>query len=414
MSTFNSREIQRLFVGGANGNATAAIGAMPAGEIGIFTPGGARITAASAVNEDRFVIVQSRGAGVAPLRSGVIDKTKVQFKANARLYAAATNQIDAFGFNGTAGSIEVINDNLYMVNLNLGQELVSNHGGLYLKHGVYQSSIAATQDEVATGLAKSILNNFSREPERILYPEVLLDAAGAGAVGGFTTLTVTAGSKVAVADDAITLAVGDYIRVNAGLGNACYRVANITPGTGTTVLIEFEYAYQGATAVVLAANTIRVTEAQAAAANAGVRITGVTPSFVVGKLSNRIVRWVTTLRDFGTTTYSMLQIANEGNGTERQVQELEWFTQGNEGDFLRMGEPNIFPSRAEAAGIYDLIHISTTELYTGSITSGPIKQEFTLAIPQTTPTYALVATANGITNVLEVLIYGATNGNLAV
>jgi hypothetical protein len=414
MATFNSREIQKLFVGGLAGNATAAIDAMPAGEIGIFTPGGTRITAASAATEDRFVIVQSRGAGQAPLRSGVIDKTKVQFKANARLYAAATQMIDAFGFNGSTGSIEAINDNLYMTNYNLSQELVSNHGGLYLKHGVYKSSLAATQAEIATGLAGSIINNFSREPERILYPEVLLNVAGTGAAG-FTTLDVVQGSKIVVTNNTFTsLVAGDYIRINAGVTNACYLVVNNTPGTGTTRIIELAYAYQGATATVAVANVIRITAAQAATADAGVRATGVSPSFVVGKMSNRVIRWVTTLRDFGTTTYTVLQVANEGNGTERQVQELEWFTQGNEGDFLRMGEPNIFPSRAEAAGIYDLIHINTTELYTGSITSGPIKQEFTLAIPEATPTYALTATTNGITNVLEVLIYGATNGNLSV
>lgn len=412
MATFNSRELQTLFVGGADGDATALIGNLPNGEIGVFTPAGARITAASAENQDRFIIVQGRGTNP-PLQSPVIDKSKVNFKANARAYQAAAVQISALGFNGTAGSIEAINDNLYMVDLNLGQELVSNHGGLYIKHGVYNSSATTTQAEVATGIAKSILTNFSREAEDILYPEVLLNEAGAGAAG-FTTLDVVNGSKVAVADNAITLAVGDYIRINAGVGNAAYRVANITPGPGTTVLVEFEYPYQGATATVAVANVIRITEAQADAADAGVRLTGFTPSFIVGKIRHRAFRWVTTLKDFGNTTLSELQAPSLGSGEQNQIAELEWFVQGNEGDFLRMGEPNIFPSRADANTNYDIIQISVEEIAKNSIVAGPIKQEITLAIPETTPTYADAGTANGITNVLEVLIFGATNGNLTV
>ena len=130
MATFSQKDVQKLFVGGLLGDATDTLSAMPAGEIGVFTPGGTRVTEASAPGVDSFMIVQSRGAANAPLISGIIDKTKVAFTANARAFAAATQQIDAIGFNGTTGSIDAINDNLYMVNLSLGQSLVSNHGGL--------------------------------------------------------------------------------------------------------------------------------------------------------------------------------------------------------------------------------------------------------------------------------------------
>jgi len=413
MGTFNSRELQNLFVGGTAGDATAAIGAMPNGEIGIFTPAGARITEASAVGQERFIIVQSRGTNP-PLQSPVIDKTKVNFKAGVRAYVAPTVQISAIGFNGTSGAIEAINDNLYMLDINVGQELVGNHGGLYIKHGVYQSGAAASQAGIATGLAKSVITNFSREPQEILYPEVLLDEAGAGLAGAVTTVSFTNGSKVAVANNAVTLAVGDYLRVTAGVGNAVYRVAKLTPGAGTTVLIEFEYPYQGATATAAVATVFRITEAQADAADAGVRLTGFTPNFVVGKFRHRVYRWVNTLKDFGTTTVSELQTANLGTGSENQIAELEWFTQGNEGDFVRMGEPTIFPARRDANTNYDLLHISTEQIATTSVVSGPIKMEMTLAIPVATPDYADGGTADDITDVLEVLIFGAVNGNLTL
>jgi len=415
MATFSQKDVQNLFVGGANGDATAALAAMPAGEIGIFTPGGARITEASAATEDRFVIVQSRGAANPPLISPVIDKSKVAFKATARLFAAATQQIDAVGFNGTTGSIEAISDNLYMVDLALGQSLVSNHGGLYLKHGVYQSDATANQAEIATGIVGSLIANFSREPDRIILPEAICNNAGAAVVGAAATLGVVYGSKYVVFDDAHNFVAGDYIRIGGtAVTNVVYEVVNVTAGAGTTSILELAYKYQGATATVLVANVERITAVLAAAADFGVRITGIAQPFSVGKLHVGANSWKLTLKDFGTSTVTSLASANVGTGTENQVSELEWFCQGNEGDYFRMGEPYIISPRSDVSGTYDLIHIATSELTRNSIVSGPVNMQMTLAIPSTTPDYAATGTANDITDVLEVLIYGATNGNLTV
>lgn len=420
MATFSQKDVQKLFVGGLAGDTSAALAAMPAGEIGIFTPGGTRITEASAATTNRFMIVQSRGAGVPALYSGVIDKTKVAFTANARLHTAATQQVDVIGFNGTNGAIEAINDNLYMVDLSLGQSLVSNHGGLYLKHGVYKSDLNATQAEVASGIAKSLITNFSREPERIITVETLCDDAGAATAIGAAADTVVgnAGSRfVTIVDTAADASVnpiapGDYFRAGTAVTDPVYLVVASTVGVNGGVL-ELSTPLQAA--VNLVGTTAEfITAVLAAAADFGVRITGVQQPFNVGKLHDNANSWKLTLKDFGNTLITNVSNATVGTGTERQVSELEWFCQGNEGDYFRMGEPYIEPIRGEATGTYDLIQITTSELTRNSIVSGPINQQLTLAIPTATPAYADGGTANDITDVLEVLIYGATNGNLAV
>ena len=79
-----------------------------------------------------------------------------------------------------------------------------------------------------------------------------------------------------------------------------------------------------------------------------------------------------------------------------------------------MGEPNTFTQTYQATGTYDLITLETEELYMDSITTGPIRQTIILAIPSTTPNYAVTGTADDITDVLEVLVFGSVNGNFTI
>ena len=81
---------------------------------------------------------------------------------------------------------------------------------------------------------------------------------------------------------------------------------------------------------------------------------------------------------------------------------------------MRMGEPNIFDARTEASGDYEFIDLMVEDTMTTSIVSGPIKKRYTLAIPETTPNYAIAGTADDITDVLEVLAFGTATGALAL
>lgn len=416
MATFNQRDVQSLVIGAQATATTGAIATLADGEIGIFTPAGTRMTEALAATETRFIIAKGRAGTTAEpvLISGPAAKANV-ITANAKLtmFAAKSEQVDVLGYDGTSGSIQAINNNLYHIRVNLNQSITSNIGGLYVKHGIYESDATAAQWEIAQGLTESLINDFSKETDIQLKPTRLCDEAGT-ALTGTGDITVTNGSKYiqAATDIDAVLVVGDFIRLGAGITTSfpVYQVVAIDTATEVATL---DVPYQGASDVLLTATeTISIANAAGIAAEWGITLTGQSLPYSVGKINYAVAGWVTTLENMGTTALTSTG-ATPGTGNTNQIKDLEWFVQGNEGDYFRMGEPNLYAIRAETVdGInYNMIDLSTEEIYTGSIVAGPIRKTFTLAIPTTTPNYALTATANDITDVLEVLVFGSVNGN---
>lgn len=414
MATFSQKDISLLYVGAAATKTTGDIDGMNDGEIGIFTPAGTRITEATAATEDEFIVVKKTANGGIPLVSGVINKNDIS-SCTLATYTAATDKVVNIGYDGTSGSIDATNDNDYHVRINMREGRTSNHGGLYVKHGYYKSDASATQEEIASNLHISLVAEFSKEPTQKVLTEILCDEAGAAITGTTTILGVINGSRYAALDGTITNVVaGDYVRIGGtATTDPVYKVEEVTSGSS----IKLEVPYQGATSTSLAiANVEVITAAQAAAAEFGIQLTAVEPNTVVGKLHGDLdpVNFDVTLTGFGTTPNVVGTASTPGIGTEKQVAELEWFCQGNEGDFYRIGEPNLFASRTEVSGNYDLITLVTKENYQGSIVSGPINKSLILAIPETAPNYAVTGTTDDITDVLEVLAFGSANGNLAV
>jgi hypothetical protein len=413
MATFNQRDIQTLFVGGAIGAAdqTTSISNMQDNEIGIFTPAGTRITEATALTEDKFIIVKKTANGGIPLVSGVINKNDIK-NAIRKEYVAATDQVTEIGYNGTTGAIDAQNDTDYHIRISVRDARTSNHGGLYLKHAFYTSDASATEFEIASELLKSLNNNFSKEPEEILTATMLCNDAGTNTTATTGTLTTVKGSKyVTVSGNTTEFQVGGLLRLGTATTDEVYEIVALD-----TTVMTLDTAVTSAGAAYTATNANAVTAAGATAGTFGLILTGVAPNHVVGKLHADLQPNIfdVTLENFGTTGNVTSTAATAGNGTQKQVAELEWFCQGNEGDFHRIGEPNLFPTRSEVSGNYDLIDLIVEETYTGSIVNGPIRKVFTLAIPETAPNYAITATGDDITDVLEVLAFGSATGDLAV
>lgn len=412
MATFNQRDIQTLFVGAAATKTTTTIDAMNDGEIGIFTPAGTMLTEATAATEDKFIIVKKTASGGIPLVSGFINKNDIK-NAIRRVYVASTEQVTNIGYDGTTGAIDAQNETDYHIRISIRDARTSNHGGLYLKHAFYTSDTSATEQEIASELLKSLNNNFSKEPETIFNATMLCDDAGAATTAATGTITTVQGSKYATASVSATaeLEVGGLVRLGTATTDEVYEIVALS---GTTITLDT--AVTSAGAAYTAGNAEFITAALAAAGSYGLVLTGVAASHTVGKLHADLQPNIfdVTLENFGTTLNVLTTAATAGNGTQKQVAELEWFCQGNEGDFHRMGEPNIFPSRSEVSGNYDLIDLVIEETYTGSIVNGPIRKVFTLAIPETAPNYAIDGTADDITDVLEVLAFGSATGDLAV
>jgi len=413
MATFSQNDITLLFVGGAATKTTSSIAAMNQYEIGIFTPAGARITESSAATATEFIVVQSRGASLAPIVSPIIKKADV-VKASRKVYTAATEQVDYIGYNTSSGSIDAINDNLYRIRLSMDESLNSNKGRIYIKDGVYQSDATATQVEIANGLVNSLINNFKREPEKAMKFERVTSSTVTGATTG--TLDVRYGSPYVTASSDIdnsatgtTMVVGDYLVI---LGVA-YKVIALD---NTNQIATLDVPYQGTTnSAVADANVSFIQAAAAATGNWGVKITGRPLKFVVGKIAYRKARWVTSIQDFGATTITNSVGASEGTGTTEQAQEFEYFMRGNDSENFHMGEPNIFAriNDVVTGTNYDQIFLNIEETG-GSLSMNKRKKQIALLLPETAPNYAIAATADDITDVLEVLIYGSANGNLAI
>lgn len=420
MTTFSQRDYQALLVGKAFTSTPATtIGALANGEIGIFTPAGVKLTETAAGTTDRFILAVGRGTGVAPLITPVIDKTKVTAK-NLKNVVSAAEQLDYIGYNGSTGSIEVNNNSVYRAAINLKDVLAEgNHGGVYIKDMVYKSSAAATQAEIASGLVKSAIANFSREASNVIKFELLCNDAGSAVGAAADTVVGAVGSKYITVTDVGSnttvnaIAVGDYFRAGTAVTSPVYKVVASTVTTAGGVLT-LDVPLQAA--VNLVGNTSEfITGALAAVANFGIKMTGIEQPFTVGKIHYKKVRWNVTLStdSFGATTLTNSTSASEGVGQYEQIASLEWFINGNNGEFFRMGEPNIFGYTSMASDItYRTITIEFQDGRTDSMGYVNTPKVVTLAIPSATvPDYAVTGTADDITDVLEVLLYGATTGN---
>lgn len=437
MPAFSLNDCNVLFIGAAANITTGRPSTLNDGEIGIFTPSGTRMTEALAATESEFVIMEGRASTETQLTSGTIKKANIK-AAKRHVYTAATEQIDYIGYNGTSGALEAIDDNMYRVRLNMDQTLASNHGGQYLKFGVYISPMSGTtQANVAYGIVDNLIKNFSREPEQQIKFERVHDNAGVAntitAGADATHYKFTLGSKFVVGTDSAGIAMngsdevvattvaGDYLRVGTAVTDPVYKIVAVTAGTGTTpagtpMIIELDTPYQGTTTQIAIGSTEYITAALAAAGNFGIKLTAVPLTWNLPKIHYRKSKWFTTIDNFGTATITNSVKSTPGNGTYQQIAEREWFLQGNEGEYLRLGYPMTFTPRAETdlTTGYDIITIEVSDEQVGTISRSNAKKVYTIALPATAPNYAVTGTADDITDVLEVLAFGSANGNLAI
>jgi hypothetical protein len=424
MTTFRQNNIQQLFLGSAATKTTSGINDMNTGEIAIFTPGGTMYTESTADANDEFKIVLNRGTTYAPLVSEVIRKDLVD-RVSLRTAVAAAEQLDYVGYNGTTGSIEAIDDNFYRLRVNIKEGIVSNHGGIYVKDLIYKSDATANQAEIAIGLAGSGIDNFSREADsntagtKPITFKALCNTAASATNDLTNDVTITKGSKVFSVLTALTyngtastLVAGDYIRFAATLNGTLaltddvYKVVSIS---GLNVTVDRPIQVPSGTWTDAGDGSQVIPAATAIAADWGVALTGQAVKFQVGKNHYRKMKWNTTLENFGTTNTDLENTsASVGTGTNEQIAELEWGLNGNFGEIHRMGEPNIFAlqSQLTASATYDLIEILYRTQEKDGLISMDTRKQIIIAVPNTTPNWAVTGTSDDTTDVLEDLLDG--------
>lgn len=353
MSITQSRNVEYLCLGktvsSQPGN-DEAISELAEGEIGIFSVGGVRRDTSD--TDGNFIIVVGGANSKPAFVSEAIKASSVKAISTAAA-TAATEQKDSIGYNGTSGSIATLTaSNLYMVDVMVQELLTSNTDGRYIKHFQWKSgSTAPTQADVAAGLLKSAINNFSREAEDYMSFEMLLSDAGVATTG---TVDVVNGSLSAVASVPGDFEVGGYFRAGTATTDPVYKVAGIS---GTTLTLDSPY--QGTSGQLAIAAAEGITSALAGAANAGLTLEGAPLEFTVGKLHYKQVSWELVLKDFGSTVSVREANADKGMGTYKEVSEKEWFLKGFEGEGYRMGEPTIysFAGKADSTKEYDITTI---------------------------------------------------------
>jgi len=300
-------------------------------------------------------------------------------------YTASTLQLDYIGYNGTSGSISVTNSNIYYIRMYYKPLDTAGFMQQKVKFGVYKSDSTATQAEIAAGLAKSLISNLSREPEKqksgLDIIKVELVNSGTSIATSAGAITFTKGSKYVswpedgnnndagkYNADGADVAVGDYIRVGHATTKTfpVYKVVGITGAATTTIVLELDIAYQGASETVAAASVGVLPSANIG--DFGIKLTGSAYSYDSPKFNYLLPRWDVTLEDFGTTEVTKSTATTEGNGDYRQIRDLEQQFLGNEGNYYRAQVPSpTFRSEVSSAKTYATLLIEHQDVMVGNL-----------------------------------------------
>jgi len=290
--------------------------------------------------------------------------------------SAEVQQVDYIGSNGTTGALDAIASNIYTVRLYVQGATISDFMQQKIKEGFYKSNTAAAsylQETVATGLYDSLIANFSREPEE----EIRFGRTNSGArlaLGtGVGTVVFTKGSKTVTAgtdiDDATTnavLQVGEYISAGVGVTQSLYKIVSIDTTANTLII---DRAFNDATVSGADTTVGRILAATSAAADSGVKLTGIDRGFKTGFFDSAVVAWKTNL-DFGdnqTTTVIESVAPYPGVGTAQQVAKLEKELQADNNVYRSFVEAGVIDRAQVVAGIlYDIVIIE----YWDEITTG--------------------------------------------
>jgi hypothetical protein len=293
-------------------------------------------------------------------------------------YTAATQQLSYIGYNGSSGAIDATDNNLYSLDIEIEEDLMMLAPHPYIKAAFYTTSTGATQEGIAGELIKNLVNNFSRDAEDRIRFSRLSDAATEADVVG-TTAAVAHGSRQVTLGVTYTgLVINDYLSLDGVL----YKVINIVGNTTITL----DIPYQGITELIATGDALRVTNANAIAADWGIRFQGLArTNFREGVYKYQVYGFKlltsegehtgsnpTTTRTWGATNFTTAVQANKGIGTYEETAEIEWFAQGNRGDGIRV--ESYSPARLirkdvvqEAGKGYDYITLEWNDNYQAQI-----------------------------------------------
>lgn len=431
--SLEQRNVRYLALGQAGVSQTSAD--MPEnmneGEIGIFDPYGNRLTNATVSQDDRFFIaVNSPNAGI--IKFPEIDPSTDRVTTQSVLSSAAQEQIDYLGHNpnNSSGSIDVMNDNHYILDIYIQDFISSSSDGRRKEHADFLSSGSSTQEEIALGLAQQATNsvNHKNRPEEFMRFGAVNSAATATATADDfdNDVTVTKGSRIVSVDtnlehNSTTITTDHYIRfAEAGSSGTVsdtdhvYKVVAVdTANNEITLDREFRYDSDTYTGTddhqILGPNA-----SNDVGADWGIKMEGRPLRFKAGKIQYEKFRFEYSLNNGGKTDTDRQQAAKEGHGQEEQFAELELFLQGNEGEVYRKGEPALFDPRRdiESGESYNQHDLTIVRESNPGFIEVNQSWQLIIAAPDGNPNYFDDSNTDSVTEVINVALTGSTGGPL--
>jgi hypothetical protein len=312
---------------------------------------------AALANGEGFFIVQGKGASKPLVKTPRLTKGQVSIKTSK--HKAAVQQVTTIGYNGTTGALPVANDTNFWIKLRKNDNDAANRSQpMSLFAGPVTTDASGTQAELADLLIKSGIKNMADEPANgyVAFEGICDEGGTANTVVAGTDLTyfqfvkgsktvtgiIGAGGSPALGTDEVidVIVAGDYLRVGAATTDAVYKVTAVTAGTATTpATMTLDVAFQGESVDIAYGSTDFITAAAAAAAEWGVKITGLPASFDVNKFRNYYAnRFTATISDTDTLV-TLNTGAQNGNGVWQQVALDEYMHYGFEGQNEMLAVP---------------------------------------------------------------------------
>lgn len=289
---------------------------------------------AALVDGDQYRIVQGKGLGQQIMKTPVLTIGKTKFTINP--FKPAVQQVTIIGYNGTTGALPTANNTDFWIKVRKRDNDAANRSQpMSLFAGPVRTDDTGTQAELASLLVANGYLNFKNEPaNHYLNFEAICSNAGA-TDGTATTANVTLYSKGVTLNAApTTMVAGDFIRFGTTVTDPVYRITSIV---GTALVLNSPYT--GATA---AGVTIEyVTAALAAAANFGIKVTGIAAPFNVNTFRDYYANRFTATFSNASTLVTSSVGARNGNGVWQQVAMDEYLSYGFEGQNQQLAVPSI-------------------------------------------------------------------------
>lgn len=286
------------------------------------------------VDGDQYRIVQGKGLGQQLMKTPVITVGKDKFTINA--FKPAVQQVTIIGFNGTTGALPTANNTDFWIKVRKRDNDAANRSQpMSLFAGPVQTDATGTQAELASLLVANGYLNFKNEPaNHYLKFEAICNNAGATDATAITA-DVTNGSRgVTLVAAPTTMVAGDFIRFGTTVNDPVYRITSIV---GTALVLNSPYTGDTATGVTIE----YVTAALAAAANFGIKITGIQAPFNVNTFRDYYANRFTATFSNSSVLVTPSVGARNGNGVWQQVAMDEYLSYGYEGQNQQLATPSI-------------------------------------------------------------------------